>query len=88
MDFVGQQKAENLLIRLLIAFGALGFLVGYVLQDFSVMVYINGAGLALTLLAVVPDWPFYNTNPLNWLPPLNPGQSSTTAAAAAAAKSK
>jgi len=91
MDFEGQKQAELLLYRLLIFFGAAGFLGGYALGSFRLMVYINAAGLALTLVLVVPNWPWYNRTPLNWLPPLSPdetavsGTSSGGAAAAAAA---
>lgn len=75
MDFQGQKLAELWLTRLLSVFGAVGFLVGYLFSDFALMVYINLAGLALTLLLVVPDWPLFNKHPLQWLPPLNPGKS-------------
>lgn len=74
MDFEGQKRAEALLMRLLIAFAVIGFIVGYLTGSFANMAYINAAGLALTVLLVVPDWPFFRKHPLNWLPPLNPGQ--------------
>lgn len=74
MDFQGQKLAEQLLVRLLIAFAAVGFLAGYAMGDFALMSYINAAGLLLTTVLVVPDWPMFNKQPLNWLPPLNPGQ--------------
>jgi signal peptidase complex subunit 1 len=32
------------------------------------------AGTALTFLAVVPPWPFYNKNPEGWLPASNASQ--------------
>lgn len=74
MDYQGQKAAELLLTRVMIAFAAAGFLIGYVLSNFAVMCYINVAGLAVALLLVVPDWPFLNKQPLQWLPPLNPGK--------------
>lgn len=89
MDFEGQKLAELIMYRLLIAFAALGFLAGYAAGSFKLMAQINAAGLALTLLLVVPDWPWFNRHPLNWLPPLNPdgdggaGGGSGKAAAAA-----
>jgi signal peptidase complex subunit 1 len=87
MDFEGQKLAEQWLIRLLVAFAAVGFLGGYVTANFALMAYINAAGLAITTLLVVPDWPFFRKHPFNWLPPLNPGveQASTAAAATATA---
>ena len=75
MDFQGQKTAELWLSRLLVAFAAVGFLVGYLLSNFAVMVYINLAGLAVTLLLVLPNWPFFNQHKLQWLPPLNPGKA-------------
>lgn len=75
MDFQGQKAAEQWISRVLVCFAAIGFIAGYLLSNFSLMVYINLAGLAVTLLLVVPDWPFFNQHPLQWLPPLNPGKS-------------
>lgn len=74
MDFQGQKAAEQWISRVLIAFAALSFIVGYLLSNFQVMVVINLVGLAVTLGLVVPDWPLFNRHPLQWLPPLNPGK--------------
>lgn len=30
--------------------------------------YVGLGGTALTFLLVVPPWPFYNKNPVKWLP--------------------
>jgi signal peptidase complex subunit 1 len=83
MDFEGQKLAEQWLMKLLIAFAALGFLGGYLTANFALMAYINAAGLAITCLLVVPDWPFFKRHPLNWLPPLNPAVEQAPTAAAA-----
>lgn len=40
-------------------------------QDIRLSLYIGLAGTAVTFLAVVPPWPFYNKNPEGWLPPHN-----------------
>jgi signal peptidase complex subunit 1 len=85
MDFEGQRLAEQWLIKLLIVFATVGFLVGYLTANFALMAYINAAGLAITTLLVVPDWPFFRRHPLNWLPPLNPVQQQAAAGAATAA---
>lgn len=79
MDFEGQKLAETTLVRLLVIFGALGFLIGYLTSSFQLMVFINAAGLAVTLLLVVPDWPIFNKNTLQWLPALNPQGGETAA---------
>lgn len=78
MDFEGQKQAELLLYRLLVLFGAIGFVSGYAASSFRLMVLINAGGLALTLLLVVPNWPFFNRNPLKWLPPLNPEETAVS----------
>lgn len=71
MDFEGQKLSEQLLMVILVLAAAISFIVGYALKDFQLMVYINGVGLALALIAILPDWPFYNKHPWKWLPPLN-----------------
>jgi signal peptidase complex subunit 1 len=47
----------------------IAFLVGYMSQDILLTLYVGLAGTALTFLAVVPPWPFYNKNPEPWLSP-------------------
>jgi signal peptidase complex subunit 1 len=85
MDFEGQKLAESLIYRLLVLFGAVGFVVGYAAGSFRLMVLINAAGLALTLLVVVPNWPIFNRHPLSWLPPLNPEDAAAAGGGGAAA---
>lgn len=46
----------------------ISFLVGYLQQDIKLAVLVALGGTALTFLIVVPPWPFYNKNPVNWLP--------------------
>lgn len=46
----------------------IAFNVGYVLQDIVKCVYVGLAGTLLTFLVVIPPWPFYNKNPVRWLP--------------------
>mmetsp|Transcript_31149 Transcript_31149/g.69248 ORF Transcript_31149/g.69248 Transcript_31149/m.69248 type:complete len:81 (-) Transcript_31149:882-1124(-) len=74
MDFEGQKLAEYLLVRIVLVFAAIGFLAGYLTGDFMLMVYINGAGLAVSTLAVLPSWPWFRKNPLPWLPALHPAE--------------
>ena len=49
MDFEGQKQAELLMYRMLMLFSVGGFLAGYAVGSFKLMVYINAAGVALTL---------------------------------------
>lgn len=42
--------------------------MGYLLQDIKLALYIALGGSALVFIAVVPAWPFFNRNPVKWLP--------------------
>jgi len=75
IDFEGQRLAEMLTTVLLGAAGIVAFLVGYFTQDILMTLYVGLAGTALTFLVVVPQWPFYNKNPEDWLPASNAKQS-------------
>jgi signal peptidase complex subunit 1 len=77
MDFEGQRRAEQHLLRALLLFGLVGFIAGYVTSSFRLMLYVCGAGLVFSLLMVVPDWSWYNTHPVPWLPPSSMGAAPT-----------
>ena len=67
MDFDGQALAENLSRIIIVLFGVVGLVWGYMIQQFSQTVYILGAGgLVLATLLTVPPWPLYRLKPLNW----------------------
>ncbi|KAL2271705.1 hypothetical protein VTJ83DRAFT_1076 [Remersonia thermophila] len=68
IDFEGQKLVELLINVALSVVGAIAFLVGYVLQDIKLAVYIGLIGTALVFVLVIPPWPFYNKNPVKWLP--------------------
>lgn len=86
-DFEGQRLAEMITTALLGTVGVcyvylfdypeylhsqvIAFFLGFVSQDIKLTLYIGLAGTALTFLAVVPPWPFYNKYPEQWLPPYN-----------------
>lgn len=46
----------------------IAFNVGYVLQDIVKCLYVGLGGTLLTFLIIIPPWPFYNKNPVKWLP--------------------
>lgn len=46
----------------------IAFNVGYVLQDIVKCLYVGLGGTVLTFLIIIPPWPFYNKNPVKWLP--------------------
>ncbi|KAK0621285.1 microsomal signal peptidase 12 kDa subunit-domain-containing protein [Bombardia bombarda] len=68
IDFEGQKLAELIANVALSVVGAIAFLVGYLLQDIKLAVLIGLGGTALTFLVAIPAWPFYNRNPVKWLP--------------------
>lgn len=78
MDLVGQRVAEQIVVWCIVTFAVLGFLVGYIQASFALMAQINFVGLVLVLLAVVPDWPWFNRDPLSFLPPLKADNPDTT----------
>ena len=49
-DFDGQARAEQLSRIIVVLFGAVGLIWGYIIQQFSQTVYILGAGLVLATL--------------------------------------
>ncbi|KAL6708181.1 hypothetical protein ACN47E_003365 [Coniothyrium glycines] len=77
IDFEGQRLAEMLTTVLLGGIGIIAFLVGFITQDIRLALYIGLAGTALTFVAIVPPWPFFNKNPEGWLPPHNASQGIT-----------
>ena len=67
MDWQGQKVAEQLMQIMLLAFAVVGFLTGYVLGSFQMMMLVYASGVVLTTLVTVPKWPFFNRHPLKWL---------------------
>ncbi|CAH7667580.1 microsomal signal peptidase 12 kDa subunit-domain-containing protein [Phakopsora pachyrhizi] len=68
IDFEGQRKAEYWNQVILISTTIVSFVVGYILQSMQVTFAIYGVGLLVCLLVVVPPWPCYRKNPIQWLP--------------------
>ncbi|XP_025081425.1 signal peptidase complex subunit 1-like [Pomacea canaliculata] len=69
MDFVGQKKAEKTFQTIILLFGVVGFVWGYVCQQFSQTMYILLSGFALSCILTLPPWAMYRRNPLPWLKP-------------------
>ncbi|PIN16339.1 Signal peptidase subunit [Handroanthus impetiginosus] len=69
MDWQGQKLAEQLMQLMLVSFAVVAFTVGYVLGSFQSMLVIYAAGVVLTSLITIPNWPLFNRHPLNWLDP-------------------
>ncbi|KAK9090134.1 hypothetical protein Sjap_023311 [Stephania japonica] len=69
MDWQGQKLSEQLMQIMLVAFAVAAFLTGYFLSSFQLMLIVFAAGVVLTTLITVPNWPFFNRHPLKWLDP-------------------
>ena len=48
-------------------FGLAGFAVGYMKQDFRVTFQFLSAGGGISAVICLPDWPWWNRHPLQWL---------------------
>lgn len=69
MDYDGQARAEKLSRIIILLFGAVGFVWGYIIQQFSETVRILGAGFVLAAILTIPPWPIYKKKPLQWQTP-------------------
>jgi len=69
MDYEGQKCAERLFQGIIGVFAIVGFVWGYVCQQFSQTVFILAAGFVMSCLLTLPPWPMYRRNPLPWLKP-------------------
>lgn len=67
MDFKGQQYSEQLALKLLTLTAVASFLLGYFRQDFGLMMSLFAVGFAITFVVTVPNWPMYNTHPIEWV---------------------
>jgi signal peptidase complex subunit 1 len=67
MDYEGQKLCENLFYWIIIIFGAIGWVYGYMEQDFVHVFYAWGVGMILSIIICVPDWPWFNKHPIKWL---------------------
>lgn len=67
-DFKGQSLTELLSTTLLTLTGIFSFLTGFTTQNIYTTLYVGLAGTALTFVVCVPPWPWYNQNPLPFLP--------------------
>ncbi|XP_033097779.1 signal peptidase complex subunit 1-like [Anneissia japonica] len=66
MDFKGQQLAEQVFQAIIILFAVVGFIWGYLVQQFVQTVYMVGAGFILSCILTLPPWPMFRRNPLPW----------------------
>ncbi|CAF0819809.1 unnamed protein product [Rotaria sordida] len=76
MDFYGQKKAERLFQIIIILFGIIGFIIGYMMQQFSVTIYSVLLGTFVSVLLTLPPWPIYRNNPIEWQKTIDSKDSS------------
>nr|XP_004661346.2 signal peptidase complex subunit 1 [Jaculus jaculus] len=68
MDYKGQKLAEQMFQGIILCSAVVGFIYGYVAEQFGWTVYIVMAGFAFSCLLTLPPWPIYRRHPLKWLP--------------------
>ncbi|KAM3914305.1 signal peptidase complex subunit 1 [Leptodactylus fuscus] len=68
MDYKGQKLAEQIFQGIILFSAVIGFIYGYVIEQFGWTVYIVIAGFAVSCLLTLPPWPMYRRHPLKWLP--------------------
>lgn len=78
MDFRGQELAERLYQSIIVFFTVISFVMGYVRQDFSLMIQLFGSGTGIAALATLFDWPMFNRNPIKWRKPLRTGDGGSS----------
>ncbi|KAJ7331600.1 Signal peptidase complex subunit 1 [Desmophyllum pertusum] len=66
MDYEGQKLAERLFHIIILFFGAVGFMWGYYIQQFGATIIILAAGFIVSCVLVLPPWPMYRKNALDW----------------------
>jgi len=67
MDLKGQQLAERLYVWIMILFGIIGFIYGYIQKSTTDMMNVFLLGVAIAVFISCPDWPFFNNNPNTFL---------------------
>jgi len=50
MDYEGQKLAEQLFYWIILSFGAVGWVIGYIQQDFAVVFYAWLVGVVLSVI--------------------------------------
>ncbi|XP_039628479.1 signal peptidase complex subunit 1 [Polypterus senegalus] len=68
MDYKGQKLAEQIFQSIIVASAVVGFIYGFIVEQFGWTVYIVLAGFALSCLLTLPPWPVFRRHPLKWQP--------------------
>eukprot|EP01139_Manchomonas_bermudensis_P009229 Amastigsp_a212524_4.p2 type:complete len:101 gc:universal Amastigsp_a212524_4:36-338(+) len=70
MDLQGMALLERLLQIIFTIATAISFVVGLATASFVNSMWVFVGGVAAATIICVPDWPFFNRSPLQFLPPL------------------
>ncbi|XP_006013246.1 signal peptidase complex subunit 1 [Latimeria chalumnae] len=68
MDYKGQKLAEQIFQGIILVSALVGFIYGYIIEQFGWTVYIVMAGFVISCLLTLPPWPMYRKHPLKWQP--------------------
>ncbi|KIK64111.1 hypothetical protein GYMLUDRAFT_40362 [Collybiopsis luxurians FD-317 M1] len=68
IDFIGQQRVEEIARLWLFSFTALSFVLGFALQSLKITFGLLGTSSIVLCVIVLPAWPMYNSHPVKWLP--------------------
>lgn len=66
VDYKGQKHAEWTMYIVLALFSTPGWIYGYTQDDFKPAFYFWAVGAAVMAVLVLPNWPFWNRNPIKW----------------------
>ncbi|SBT72118.1 microsomal signal peptidase 12 kDa subunit, putative [Plasmodium malariae] len=66
MDFVGQKLAFLIKNVIFTISTVLSIIVGYYKQSLALSAYIILAGTAISAVLIIPTWPIYNKNNIQW----------------------
>lgn len=67
IDFEGQKKVDCLIFYSVYGTGLLSVLVGASTGNLNILLLTFATCLVAILLAVLPPWPQYTRNPVQWL---------------------
>ncbi|OAF64433.1 Microsomal signal peptidase subunit [Intoshia linei] len=66
MDYKGQSNAASNINKIIIFTSIIGFVVGFVLQQYLTMLIINMCGMSVAAIVSLVPWPSYRKNPIKW----------------------
>ena len=69
MDFEGCVLCERMYMFILLMFSTVGWIWAWNVQKMWIATYSCAAGLLVSYILCVPDWPWFNRHPLSWQQP-------------------